>query len=410
MRSRRSVLLALFAFGLLLCACRKDNNVPDTLAKVPDTGLPVVYIDTESGRPVESKGINYPAVIKSTGAGGYESLEPAACTVRGRGNTSWAWPKKPCRIDLSEALSLLGMPAGRHWVLLANFPDRTLMRNLVAMKVSSLTSLEWTPSCVPVELVMNGKHQGCYLLIEKVSVSDGYLLELDFRFDNKVQWIDHHGLSRLLTGIPFAIKYPAPDDLDSGQTEYIMQYVSDAAEALYSDAFENLQKGYAAWLDVDSFVDYWLVFELLGNPELANPCSIYYHKAPGCKLAAGPCWDFDCCLRSWSTSVQEWTGFVNKSSLWYARLFEDPAFADKVRQRFFELLPRLEEVADYIDECGQLLAASAELNFSMWNPADDRWLNFGMLINGDENLPFGEAVERLREVYLRRLEFLKNNL
>lgn len=409
MDARRLAIVALSVAVLLLQACRKDDP-SSAPAALPDTGLPVVCIDTDGGRPVESKGINYPAEIRIKGAAGYVDMAPAACTVRGRGNTSWNLPKKPCRIDFSAPVSLLGMPSSKHWVLLANFPDRSLMRNLVAMKVSSLTSLERTPSCVPVELVMNGRHAGSYLLIEKVAVDDGYLLELDFRYDNKVQWIDGHGLSRLLTGIPFAVKQPSPDDLGQEQLDYIRKYVSDTAATLYSDGFADTETGYAAWIDVDSFVDYWLVFELMGNPELANPCSVYFHKAPGGKLAAGPCWDFDCCLRKVSTSVQEWTGFVNRGSIWYARLFKDPAFAEKVRQRFLELLPRLREVADYIDDCGRLLSASAELNFAMWNPADDRWINYGMLINGDETLPFGQAVAQLRQVYLRRLEFLEKNL
>ena len=408
----------LFALILVTVSCRKDD-VPSGPDALPDTGLPVVCIDTEGGRAVESKAINYPASVKIIGAGVYDGLETAGCTVRGRGNTSWSWPKKPYRLDFPDRVPLLGMPAGRHWVLLANFPDRTLMRNLVAMKVASLTSLAWTPRCVPVELVMNGRHAGSYLLIEKVEVDaervdvsqdGGYLLESDFRFDNEVQWIDHHGISRLVTGIPFAIKYPSPDDLTRAQEEFVRQYVADAASALWSDGFEDPETGYAAWIDVDSFIDYWLVFEIMGNPELSNPCSVFYHMAAGGKLAAGPCWDFDICLRSLGTSVQEWTGFVNRYAVWYARLFKDPAFADRVRERFLELLPKLLEVADYIDGCHQLLAASAELNFAMWNPASDRWMNFGLPINGDESLSFDEAVTRLREVYLRRLEMLKNNL
>ncbi|MBP5719511.1 MAG: CotH kinase family protein [Bacteroidales bacterium] len=408
----------LFALILVTVSCRKDD-VPSGPDALPDTGLPVVCIDTEGGRAVESKAINYPASVKIIGAGVYDGLETAGCTVRGRGNTSWSWPKKPYRLDFPDRVPLLGMPAGRHWVLLANFPDRTLMRNLVAMKVASLTSLAWTPRCVPVELVMNGRHAGSYLLIEKVEVDaervdvsqdGGYLLESDFRFDNEVQWIDHHGISRLVTGIPFAIKYPSPDDLTRAQEEFVRQYVADAASALWSDGFEDPETGYAAWIDVDSFIDYWLVFEIMGNPELSNPCSVFYHLDAGGKLAAGPCWDFDICLRSLGTSVQEWTGFVNRYAVWYARLFKDPAFADRVRERFLELLPQLLEVEDYIDGCHRLLAASAELNFAQWNPASDLWMNFGLPINGDESLLFDEAVTRLREVYLRRLEMLKNNL
>ncbi len=410
---------ALFALCLLAVACRTGDVNPDLLGNVPDTGLPVIVIDTEGGRAVESKAINYPAVVTVRGAGGYDGLEAVGCTVRGRGNTTWAWPKKPYRLDLQESLPVLGMPAGRHWILLANYSDRTLIRNLVAMKVSSLTSLAWTPRCVPVELVMNGRHDGCYLLVEKVeaggarvdvSREGGYLLESDFRYDNKVQWIDRHGISRLVTGIPFAVKYPSPDDLTKDQEEYIKKYVSDTAEAIYSEDFADPAKGYAAWIDVDSFIDYWLVFEIMGNPELANPCSVFYHKDAGGKLVAGPIWDFDIALRSFGTSVQEWTGFVNRYAVWYSRLFQDPAFADRVRERFLELLPQLLEVADYIDECHRMLKASADLNFTMWNPATDRWLNFGLLLNGDESLSFDDAADRLREIYLRRLEMLKTNL
>ena len=324
----------LFALILVTVSCRKDD-VPSGPDALPDTGLPVVCIDTEGGRAVESKAINYPASVKIIGAGVYDGLETAGCTVRGRGNTSWSWPKKPYRLDFPDRVPLLGMPAGRHWVLLANFPDRTLMRNLVAMKVASLTSLAWTPRCVPVLLIEKVEVDA-----ERVDVSQdgGYLLESDFRFDNEVQWIDHHGISRLVTGIPFAIKYPSPDDLTRAQEEFVRQYVADAASALWSDGFEDPETGYAAWIDVDSFIDYWLVFEIMGNPELSNPCSVFYHMAAGGKLAAGPCWDFDICLRSLGTSVQEWTGFVNRYAVWYARLFKDPG---AIQAFFFDTRRRI---------------------------------------------------------------------
>lgn len=388
---------------------------------VPDTGLPVVFIDTEGHWPAESRSRGQRAVISVRGAGGHEGLEPVSCIVRGRGNTSWRWPKKPCSIDFRGREQLLGMPASRHWVLLANYPDRTLMRNLVAMKVSSMTSLSWTPRCVPVELVMNGRHEGSYLLAEKVEVDadrvnvpgyGGLLLELDFRRDGKLQWTDSHGMSSNSLGvpspgIPFAVRYPPQQELGPEGEAAVRQYVSDVAAVLYSDGFADPQTGYARYLDVDSFVDYWLVFELLGNPELANPASVFFHKGAGGKLTAGPCWDFDCSLRAFGTTVQELTGYMNRHAIWYARLFQDPAFERKVRQRIMELMPQLETIPGYIDELRQLLEASAELNFAMWNPGTDRWQNKGLLINGDENLDFDEAVRRLKQVYLRRLELLK---
>ena len=384
----------------------------------PETGLPVIYIDTGGGRPVDSKSIERQAVLKVRGAGGYGSQAPRSCSIRGRGNTSWNWPKKPYRIEFRDRVPMLGMPAHGHWVLLAGFPDRTMMRNLVAAKVSSLTSLDWTPRCVPVELVLNGTHLGNYLLSEQVEADenrvdvspDGFLLELDFHYDAPLRWIDPHGTSLLVTGIPFAIRYPSPEHIGPGEEKSIKQYVADAAEALYSESFADTETGYARWLDVDSFVDYWLVFAVTGNPELANPGSVFFHKKASGKLAAGPCWDFDWCLTDYGTSVQEWTGLLDRNAIWYARLFRDPAFACKVRGRFLELKPSLEAVADCIDGWKTLLEASAELNFAMWDPAQDRWQNKGLLINGDENLPYDEAAARLRRVYLDRLQLLEEKL
>ena len=161
---------------------------------------------------------------------------------------------------------------------------------------------------------------------------------------------------------------------------------------------------------MDVFVEYWLGYEILGTPELRNPPSVFFHKDAGGKLVAGPCWDFDCCLRQLGTDVQDLAGILNRYGIWYMRLFRDPAFVRRVRERFLELLPVLESVPDYIEQCRQLLAASAELNFAMWNPAEDRWQNKGLLINGDELLGFGDAVAQLREVYLQRLELLKKNI
>ena len=384
------------------------------------TGLPVVYIDTENGQKINSKTVEIPAVLQIKGYGGYPNQSAIKCNVRGRGNTTWTWPKKPYLVKLEEKTSILGMPAHKRWVLLANYMDRTMMRNLVSMKVASMTSLAWTPRCVPVELVLNGKHIGNYLLIEQVRVDKnriniseekGYLLELDFHYDNKVQWIDHHGSCWWRSGgIPFGIKNPDPDEVKESQVSYIKKYVSDAASAIYGPDFKDPEKGYAAWIDVDSFVDYWIVFEVMGNHELSNPGSVFFHKDDGGKLVAGPCWDFDWGVLSYNTSPGAKTGFVNLNAIWYSRLFEDPAFREKVRVRFKELLPQLETIPAYIDECEALLRKSAELNFSMWDPSGDATQNGGKIINGDERITYAEAVARIRQIYQDRLKVIGSKL
>ena len=384
------------------------------------TGLPVLYLDTDGGKKINSKTTFVPGSLRVKGYGSYSSQGNMRCSVRGRGNTTWTWAKKPYLVKFDEKQSMLGMPAHKRWVLLANFMDRTLMRNLVSMKVASLTSLAWTPKCVPVELVLNGEHKGSYLLIEQVRVSpqrvniskqDGYLLELDFHYDNEVQWMDKHGSCWGRSGgIPFSVKYPDPDSITTAQKNYIKDYVYNAAEALYGPDFTDPDKGYAAWIDVDSFVDYWIVYEVMGNHELSNPGSVFFHKDGQGKLVAGPCWDFDWGVLSYNTSPVARTWFVNRGAIWYARLFEDPAFCKKVRDRFQELLPELQKIPAYIDECEKLLAASAELNFAMWDPSQDKWQNGGKIINGDENMTFADAVARLRNIYEERLEVIGANL
>ena len=396
-----------------------------------ETGLPIVYVNTEGGLAITSKTDYVSATLSIQGTKELPGLaQELTCSIRGRGNTTWQWPKKPYLIKLDEKTSLLGMPKHKRWVLLANFMDRTLMRNLVSMHVASLTSLAWTPRCVPVELILNGKHKGSYLLIEQVrvdknrvnitemkegdnegeAVTGGYLLELDFHYDNEFQWINPHGWSDGIgEGIPFAVKSPDPEDITEAQKTYIQDYIAEVSDVLYDDNFADPEEGYAKYLDVDSFIDYWIVYEVMCNHELLNPGSVYFHKDRGRKLTAGPCWDFDWGILSFYTSNGA-NDLVNGHAIWYERLFQDPVFKEKLQARFLELLPQLESIPDYMDECEKLLTESAKLNFAMWNPAEDRTMNDGHIINGDENLSFSEAVKRLKNNYRTHLKVIQKQL
>ena len=387
------------------------------------TGLPVVYVDTEGGKGITSKEVFVPASLHIDGTPEYEGFKQAvSCSIRGRGNTTWTWPKKPYLLKLDSKTSIFGLPKHKRWVLLANFMDRTLMRNQVSMHVAQLTSLSWTPHCVPVELVLNGKHQGSYLLIEQVRVdknrvditemsskdnegdalTGGYLLELDFHYDNEFQWKERN--------IPFAVKSPDPDEITAQQKAYIKSYIKEVSDAIYGADFMDSDKGYAHYLDVDSFIDYWIVYEVMCNHELGNPGSVYFHKdRNGGLLTAGPCWDFDWGVLSFYTSAGQ-TSLVNGHAIWYDRLFQDPAFKSRLKARFQELLPQLETIPDYMDECETQLEASARLNFAMWNPADDKSQNGGHIINGDENLTFHDAIQRLKSNYLHHLDVIQRKL
>lgn len=454
----------------------KVYNVTKTAAKhtgYVNTGLPVIDIQGVTTAVIHAdKNRENPVTISIQGTDEYPGLETKTATIKGRGNTTWGWDKKPYKLKLDTKESLLGMNSNKHWVLLANCMDRTMMRNLVAMKISSMaTNLEWTPSCVPVELYIGGVHQGTYLLIEQVRVGSnrvnikeieppkegetaiapeagGYLLELDFHWDNEVQWEDPHGKARNThgtsdyDGIPFSIKSPDIEDFaildeeghiqrnaagdiivdpmfrnDEDEDEityqkYIQQYIFDTAKAIYSTNFQNPRTGlsYDQYIDVNSFIDYWLVFELMGNHELSNPGSVYMYKKQqkkGGKLFAGPCWDFDWGTLSYKynnlhpnpgglapeTDLINWTEYA----IWYGRLKDDQSFRSALKNRFSVLLPQFKTIPDYMDEWERLLAVSEIYNYKLWKT------NAAGTNNGDENLSFHEAVANIKKIYNDRL-------
>ena len=381
------------------------------------TGLPVIHINTAGGAKITSK-VNYiSADFSIEGGDDYDDMDAVTCNIRGRGNTTWDWPKKPYLVKFDKKQSVLGLPKHKRWVLLANFMDRTMMRNIVAMKVSSMTSLAWTPRCVPAELVLNGQHMGFYLIIEQVRVDEkrinisednGYLLELDFHYDNEIQWIDPHGSCWGISekGIPFGIKSPDTDVITQGQIDYIKNHIYDVAEVIYGDNFADPEEGYAKYLDVQSFADFWIVNEVMGNHELSNPGSVYFHKDDGKKIVAGPIWDFDWGILSYNTSPQAKKGLINDGAIWYARLLQDPAFKKVIKERWNVLKPKFETIPDYMEEMRKLLYPSSTINFQMWDPSEDRVSNGWQIINGDENITFDAAVDRIKTIFGERLSVM----
>lgn len=386
------------------------------------TGLPIIYVDTQGGAAVNSKEDWVPATVKISGLGDFPDLPETAASIRGRGNTTWTWPKKPYALKFDSKTEVLGMPKHKRWVLLANFMDRTMMRNALAFHLASLTSLAWTPRNQYCELILNGKHMGNYLLTEQIKVDSkrvaidednagSFLFESDFHYDNVWQWREYMGNSWQSGGnIPFSVSFPDDDELTPEGFTQAKDYIHNVMTVLYGENFADPATGYRAYLDVDSFIDYWIIYEVMTNHELNNPGSVYSHVDSGGKWTAGPVWDFDWGGLSYFTSPQAKNGLVCWDAVWYARLNDDPWFCEKLKARWNELLPLLKQQTAFIDGLKSKLTKSAELNFAMWNPADDASQNGGNIINGDENLPFSLAVDRLRSNYNEHLNVISSKL
>ena len=382
-----------------------DGDMRSYVVTVTNSGLPIVNITTPDAQPITSKEEwleNSSMTISANGKIDYSGTT----SIRGRGNTSWNYPKKPYALKLDNKASILGMPAHKRWVLLANWMDRTLMRNDVAFEISRSTGLAWTPRGEFVEVVLNGVHLGNYLLCEQIkidenrvniakiesgdiddeSITGGYLMELDTYYDEVNKF--HSSIFDL----PYMFKEPDEDVLSTEQFEYMQNYINTIEEILNTPSRLSSHE-YEQYIDVDSYIDYLFVYELTQNKETYWPKSVYMHKDRGGKLTAGPVWDFD----YWTFSV-ETPEFWTRNHLYYNHLFSDPKFESRVKERWAELKPKFEQIPTYIESQAQKIKMSNNANIAIWPISTN--------INGDEKMSCEEAVETMKTAYRTKLNWL----
>lgn len=372
------------------------------------SNLPVVFVHTPDATPVESK-VRWVEDAKIVvGNAGANNAEYSGAAIRGRGNSTWLYQKKPYALKLGKRSQVLGMKRHKRWCLLANYIDKTLLRNALAFEVGRNTnSLEWTPAGEFVDLVLNGVLLGNYYLCEQIrvdenrlaitemsssdvgetSITGGYLLEYDTGYDETYKFYSQ------TCKFPVNIKEPDGDVIVEEQFEYIKAYVNEMEGVLDSGGAAE----YIAYLDYETFADYWIVQAVTGNRDVANPRSAYFYKERGEVLKAGPLWDFD--YRTYLPDNTE----ILKDYLYYGTLFEDEAFVTLVKERFAEYYPRFLALTAFMEEQVELLAESAAINEALWPEITQK-------INGDTELSLSEAWSRLQAAYLQRLEFLNSEI
>lgn len=369
------------------------------------SNLPVVYVNTPN--PVTNK-IDWVknCTIQITNAGEYNATYTSS--IRGRGNSTWIFPKKPYAIKMEEKSEVLGMPKHKRWCLLANWMDRTNIRNAVAFKIGSLFSgLEWTPSGRYVDLVFNGEFLGNYFLCEQIKIdknrlninelkqsdidvpqlTGGYLLEFDKNYDEEYKFKTE------ILNLPVNLKSP-DENVPAEQFAYIKNYINDIESKLNDHAdYSKI----ASLMDIDSYVDWWLMHELVYIWEPNHPKSSYMYKKRDGKLYAGPAWDYD-----WDTFTNDY-GWRIKESLWYRYLFTYDEFITKVKERWDYHKPNLSIIPDYIDSLVRQISESSVYDCSLW-PLE------GRDINHDELLPYVESVKLLKKNYENRYKWIDENI
>lgn len=439
----------------------------DYTVTVTNSGLPVVVLTqsgggsvswAEAGINVRSKDSEWVETDKMAvyNANGSVDMEEALCGIRLRGNSTQNFPKKPFAVKLASKSKVLGMPKHKRWVLLANWMDRTMLRNAVAFEVAHQTEnaftdgLGWNPHGYSVEVIMDGRHVGNYFLCEQIKIDGdrvdikdciediigdgntnptmadcGYLLEFDDNYDE----VDKFHTGR---GLPCMFK-----DEVSKYSSDIYNQVKARIEAVES----NLEAGNyeAAYndLDINSVIDYFFVQELTFNDEYKHPKSVYMLIDGDGKLTAGPVWDFDwqtfinydkvqamnskyggtySCRNTneWlygASSLLEWwqsweyNRENDKPYMWYPLLFKDANFRAKAQERWAVIYPQLLNVAEQIDKLADQNRVSDSYNSAMW-PLSSLKNSAGAAFNGDEDMSFDEAIATMKQAYTDRLNWM----
>ena len=378
------------------------------------TNLPTVVVNVAGAQEITSKETELSSNVYIISQNGTELLATSETGVRGRGNASWDFPKKPYRLKFDSKQSPLGAPASaKKWTLISNYGDKSLMRNILAFEVSRRVGLSYTPFCHPVDLIVNGEYRGCYQLCDQVEAAsgrvdakDGYLIEIDAYAAGEEVWFSS---SR---GTPVTIKHPDEDDITSTQRTFITDYFNTMEAAVFSADYTDPDKGYRKYLDLDSFLKNFIVGEFAGNTD--TYWSVYMYKdAEDGKLYTGPVWDYDLSFENDSRTypINNLTGYIyaTRGSVasesirsFVTRIVTSDSAA---KARLVELWDDargnggLDDLNILVDETEKLLQESQELNFKRWDI-----LNQKVHQNYQALGTYKAEVETVRTYITKRLE------
>ena len=369
----------------------KDMNlVANFTDKYPQiTTVPTIYINTENGVPVVSKDDYVNAYVTVRGAENEEdNITEVLTEIKGRGNSTWGMAKKPYRLKFDEKIKFLGNEAKeKNWVLLANYADKTLMRNALAFETArNMFEFGFTPSVKFVDVVLNGEFLGSYMVTDQVEVkkkrvpvteqdetttindpeiTGGYLIEVDGFADSEISWFQTN------KGMKVTIKYPKDDEINSDQSYYIKNYTQQMENALFSSNYTDAELGWRKYIDEASMVDWYIACELFGNSDAW--WSTYMYKERNDVFKFGPLWDFDIAFnnddRLGDATQKLMRTNAHEPRTWISRWWQDAGFVASVKARWAEVRKAgvKEFMINYINSTEDYLESSQQNNFQRWN-------------------------------------------
>lgn len=389
------------------------------ISKEDPTVIRAEFFDTREGRASSAAKPNY------AGLG----------SIHVRGTSTAQLPKHSYTFHVLDGktnqtkVSLLGLPAEEDWVLYSAFEDKTLMRDVLAFELAREMG-GYAPRTRYIELFISNSERplsmrdyaGVYVLMEKIKrgkervniaklepeqkaepeITGGYIIKRDHHDRNERRFHTSHGG-------PYYYVYPKADAITPAQRNWLTSYLNRFEDALYGPDFADPGRGYAAYLDVDAFIDeHWLI-ELSKNVD-GFRYSTFLTKDRGGKLKTGPPWDWNRAFGNANyyggAQTQGWysSNLRPNEISWFHRLREDPAFVRRCNARWLELRKTVldpKKINARIDELAASLEEAQRRNFQ-------RWPVLGQQINSGSNAgnSYADEVRWLKEWTTRRMAWI----
>ena len=378
------------ASGSLASAVDLEVVLGNSAFQPATINLPLLTINTVDAAPIVVEDTYIQGTMTITDAANPAYNYSGPLEVKGHGNSTWVMPKKPYRLNLTSKAPLLGMASDTNWILLANFDDKTMLRNAVSFQMSQMIGMAWTPHSAFVEVMLNGQYEGTYELTEKVEVSKarlnigsiddtdnsgvdltgGYLGEIDHYRGQTLNFND-------FLGLPIGLEDPDPPTTQ--QAAYWTSAFNTAEGVLYSSNFKDPNSGWQSAWNITSNVNYFIVEELAGNQDADDWSSDYFYKPRSDpKFYRGPVWDMDVSLGNdnYGAIQSPNVAWVSTQSQWYVQLFRDPVFVAAVKAEWQAIRPQMLTLSSYIDTQAAALTLASNNNFARWPILNERvWPN-----------------------------------
>ena len=370
----------------------RRGNTPSFIKQ--HTNLPSLYINTYDGADISSKQNYQYAKMWRVRDGLIEIFD--SLQIRGRGNSTWNMPKKPYRVKFKHKTKLLGNDHAnaRNWTLLANCGDKALIRNAVASYIAKSLGQPFVPAATFVDITLNSNFLGNYQVSDQIDIhkkridiveqdtipadtsdiSGGYFMEIG----SPAAWGDCN--FRTDKGVPISVRSPDSEFIQERQVNYIRQFMNNVETRLFSDDYQDPDRGYRPLLDSLTLASWLLTVEYSGNCD--GLYSIYcYKQQADDHLYMGPIWDYDIAFNNCHRIGEVTNRLVldagyggNSGKNWFVQMYTDPWFRNLIGRRWHKAVCQenlVENTLAFVDSLAAELDESQQMNYKVW-PIDQR--------------------------------------